>query len=213
MDKVIEKIKQYGLNFDNINYQILYDAATSIKDVKGIICEIGLREGGGLGVMIMGCVHNHDTDRPFIAIDPYGNIEYKWKDTSIVCFDYDNNMKNRTIKNLSNLCLEHNINFTLYALEDTEFFEKFSNGIPYYNNYKTIYDKYALVHLDGPHTTEDLIKEITFFKDRIEIGGIIVLDDVTGYYNFNEVENFILLENKYTIISNNGKKASYKKIR
>jgi len=37
---------------------------------------LGLREGGGLGVMMFGCIDNEDTNHPFIALDPYGNIEY-----------------------------------------------------------------------------------------------------------------------------------------
>jgi hypothetical protein len=216
MVNILEKIQEintFNLNNDHNTHTILYNAATSIKNVDGIVCEIGLRGGGGLSLMMLACIENNDANRKFIAIDPYGNIEYHWKENEVVRFDYTNKMKLTTIKSLSDFCLHYNIDFNLYCLEDTEFFNRFHDGVPFYNEVKQIINTYALVHLDGPHAVSELQREINFFKTRMAMSGIIVLDDVTGYYSLADVESFLLNDGSFINLENDGVKSSYKRIK
>jgi hypothetical protein len=206
--EIINKCIQYGLNFDHHYHGVLYNASKKIKDVNGIVCELGLREGGGLGVMMLGCLDNKDINRPFISIDPYGNIEYEWRDNTMVVFDYDNQMKNRTLKNIYSLCEKFNLNFMFYNLEDTEFFSKYSDGIQIYDILKSVNNEYALVHLDGPHTTNKLLEELEFFCKRVNNNGMIVLDDIKEYYNYELIKNY-LYENDFELFEESHIKASF----
>ena len=208
MENVINRCIEHGLNFDHHFHDVLYNAAEKIKNVEGIVCELGLREGGGLGVMMLGCMDSGDAKRVFVAIDPYGNIEYEWKDGTTVVFDYTNQMKNKTLKNLYTLCEIHDLQFTLYNLEDTEFFSKYAEGIPVYDSIKTINNSYALVHLDGPHTTAKLLEELEFFCKRVSLNGIIVLDDIAGCYDYEVVQNY-LYENGFELLEQLHIKASF----
>lgn len=206
--EVINKCIQYGLNFDHTHHEVLYNASKKIKNVEGIVCELGLREGGGLGVMMLGCIDNEDTNRTFTAIDPYGNIEYEWKDNTVVVFDYTNQMKNRTLKNIYTLCENFNLNFIFYNLEDTEFFSRYSKGLLVYDKVKTINNLYALIHLDGPHTTNKLLEELEFFCERVNHNGIIVLDDISGYYDYKIIQEY-LYENGFELLEQSHIKASF----
>lgn len=214
LENLIKESKDLGFDYDHHNHQILLNAIDSITEVEGIVCEIGLRKGGGLVIMMLSWLNNnHNKDRYFIAIDPYGNIDYKWKDGVTLKLDYTNKMKNETLSRLYSFCSTHNINFNLFCLTDFDFFDKFENGVIIYDQNRKILDKYALVHLDGPHTTEDLIKEIDFFKPRISLGGFIVLDDVQGYFNLQKLEEIILCDSTFVLVENDNHKASYKKIK
>jgi hypothetical protein len=216
MVNIIEKIQEinkFNLNNDHAHHSVLFNAALAIQNVEGIVCEIGLRGGGGLALMMLACIENGNTDRKFLAIDPYGNIEYHWKENAIVRFDYTNSMKLTTMKSLSDFCLHYGIDFNLYCLEDTEFFKRFGDGVPFYNEVKQVLNTYALVHLDGPHAVLELQQEISFFKDKMAIGGIIVLDDVTNYYSLPEVESLLLNDGSFKNIENDGVKSSYIRIK
>jgi hypothetical protein len=211
-NELLDRCRQYGFTFDQLEQQILYNAAASIKDVEGIVCEIGLREAGGMSVMMMGCLDNEDYSHPFLAIDPFGNIAYNWQENVTVMTDYTNQMKNKALSNLYKFCFERNLNFNLICLEDTEFFNRFSDGVPIYTEAKkTIYDKYALIHFDGPHTVKDITNEIKFFKDKMSVGGMLVFDDVVGYYDHNKVEEYILEGDYYELVEKSNHKASYKR--
>ena len=212
MKTVIDRCIEYGLNFDHHGHNVLYNATKRIKNIPGMVCELGLREGGGLGVMMLGCIDNQDTDRTFTAIDPYGNVDYEWKDGVTVVFDYTNQMKNKTLKNLYTLCENFNLNFIFFNMDDTHFFKKHSNGVPVYNRVKTINDTYALVHLDGPHTTAKLLEELEFFCEKVGQNGIIVLDDIAGYYDYEKIQQF-LSENGFELLEQSDIKASFIKIK
>jgi hypothetical protein len=213
LEEEIKKIQSLGLGYDHHNHQVLLNAASSIKEVDGIVCEIGLRRGGGLLLMMKACINNQDLKRHFIAIDPYGSIPYKFRDGVTVRLDYTNSMKHETLSNLYSFCKDEDLSFDFFNMTDSDFFEKFSDGVLLYDEERSLVSEYALVHLDGPHQTEELIFEIDFFKNRMALGGIIVLDDVTEYYDLSKVENAILKEENFSLIENDGFKASYRRIK
>jgi hypothetical protein len=213
--ELIEICKTYGFTFDQLEQQLLYNAAYSIKGVEGIVCEIGLRDSGGMSIIMMGCLDNTDTNRPFIALDPYGAIKYRWQENMTVYTDYTNQMKNKSLKNLYAFCEIKNINFSLYCMEDTEFFKRFPDGVPTYSeNEKVLQDKYALVHFDGPHAVKDIINEIDFFKNRLSIGGFFVFDDTyVDYYDHDIVEKYLLQDDNYELVGKETHKCSYKRVK
>ena len=85
-------------------------------------------------------------------------------------------------------------NFTLFNLGDDEFMNRFHDGVPIYNEKKQIKNVYDLVHLDGPHKTVDVIKEIMFFAERSRKDSLIILDDYPKY-NYDLCVKIFLLFN------------------
>jgi hypothetical protein len=178
----------------NDGYELLYDAALLARDVQGITCEIGLRAGGGTR-RILDALQTQIAQRTHIAIDPYGNIPYYWKEGIIPeDTDYTNNMRDRIMITMSQYCIDNpNVNFYLYTMEDTEFFKRFSDGIPvYFDRGKQILNQYSLVHFDGPHDLESTFNETLFFAARTTKGSVFVYDDVNDYYNHNIIRSYLL---------------------
>jgi hypothetical protein len=114
---------------DSSEYEILKNAASMIKNVEGFTCEIGLREGGS-SQMILDSVKKNGDSKIHVAIDPYGNIEYSHWENRVERLDYSNQMKNKTLSNLYSYCFENNMECLYFPLEDTEFFKRYSDGIP-----------------------------------------------------------------------------------
>lgn len=167
---------------DGREYEILAQAAASVSslNVPGLIAEIGVRLGGGMKVLI-------DTvgldERTVIAIDPYGDIPYSVNDEiDPSSRGYDNAMRDECLANLYLYAKHTKANVLFFPLEDTEFFSRYSDGVPIYvDGAKKIEDKYALVHFDGPHSSEAVIQEVLFFDERMSPGGYFVFDDIGAY--------------------------------
>ena len=216
---------------DSQEYHILSNAAKDIKDVEGLTCEIGVRLGFGSLSIMMETV-NEPTTRVHIGIDPFGNIEYQhgdycrcpscesgWKNSPA---NYTNGLKREFLKNIYEWCFESKSEFLFFQLEDTEFFERFSDGVPIYSHdkhigddnykdnqgFKKLVDKYALVHIDGPHDLKTVQNETNFFIDRIAIGGYLVYDDVADYDHHIIDEQ--LLKHGYVCKERGHRKISYK---
>ena len=198
---------------DSTEYKILKEACDRVKGDNLLTCEIGVREGLGSKIILESFknkTHWH------IGIDPYGNISYKHydhppivkKDGALIDgvrqkagtklplsfrANYTNQMKAELLKNLDFP------NFTLYQLEDTEFFKRFADGVPIYRNVKSLMTKYDLVHFDGPHRSLDIVTEVIFFASRASDNCVFVFDDypqynmslighmLIHYYNFKQV--------------------------
>lgn len=197
---------------DSQEYEILVNATKNIKGVPGAIVEIGTRRGGSAKMIIDTLVENNDTNRSMFCIDPYGNIDIEctnlnmsvhYPGTKVVGdpsskeitapykFDYTNDMRNRTIPSLYYYAYQAGLNFTFFCLEDTEFFVRYSDGVPVYDQYKKIEDKYALVFFDGPHTNEAIQTELDFFLERTVPGSVFVFDDLWMADHDNIVEERI----------------------
>ena len=216
--KTVEAYYSNLIETDGLNYEILVNGVNEIKGVKGIICEIGTRRGGSAKWIIDTLSKNKDTDRTFITIDPYGNVEYDHGDGNIgsrkeVVGDYTNIMRSETIPYLYHYGLNKLSNFIFYNLEDTEFFERYKDGIPIYSKEKKeIVNQYSLVFFDGPHDYNSVYKEVEFFNERTPLGAVYIFDDVSGSYNHNLLENKILLDFGWTRLDTSERKNSYKKL-
>lgn len=166
---------------DSLDYELLFMAAASIKHVPGIICEIGTRRGGSLRFIIDGLLSVDDVNRNVVCIDPYGNIEYASGENEIIRQDYTNDMRNESLPNIYTYLQGRPVNVVFMCLEDTEFFKRFGDGVPFYQQYKEVINQYALVFFDGPHDTPSLLKELEFFYPRSIQGTQFVFDDVALY--------------------------------
>lgn len=166
---------------DSLDYDVLYDAAASIKGVEGTVCEIGTRRGGSLKVIIDALISNGDNNRNIVCIDPYGNIDYADAEDVVMKHDYTNDMRNETLPNIYTYIQGKPVNVVFYCLEDTEFFDRFADGVPFYQEYKTMSNQYSLVFFDGPHDTPSLLKELEFFYTRSVKGTYFIFDDVQVY--------------------------------
>ena len=207
-----ESMLNYRLETDSQDYHVLANATRDIKDIPGLICEIGTRRGGSMKVIIDALLENRDFDRNVVGLDPYGNIDYNFTQDETKKLDYTNDMRNETFYSLYGYVMNKPVNLVLHVLEDTEFFKRFSDGVPFYKESKTIINDYALVFFDGPHHTDPILKEMEFFQPRTQKGGIWVFDDVKDYYPHNEVIEPWLFANGWELIDKTVHKASYRKM-
>ncbi len=199
------------LRCDSSQYEVLENAAASIKGVRGMTCEVGVRAGGGSKFIIDGLMKAEDLGRTHVCIDPYGHIDYQENETSIRKIYYTNGMRNRCMIDLYEYVVGKDINLLFFCLEDTEFFRLFQEGVPIYKENKTIETKYALVHFDGPHSLASVMNEVHFFETRVDKGALFVFDDVIGYYPHSKVEEH-LLQTGWERVMIEPPKASYVKV-
>lgn len=180
-----------NLPADSRRYDCLYQAAQSIKGIEGITCEIGLRRGGGSETIVQGCLDNDDK-RVHIAIDPYGDIPYALGGGH-THFDYTNDMRGSALPRIFEWMHGKGVYFQFYGMEDTEFFRRFADGVPtYQNGVMTLENVYALVHFDGPHAVVPVRQEVEFFGTRSAVGTQWVFDDIETYAHETDVHPLIL---------------------
>ena len=218
---------------DSQEYEVLVNAAAKLdRETPGAIVEIGTRRGGSAKMIIDGLVSTGNNNRSMFCIDPYGKIEIECSNlnmtvhepnrqiegdkeskeiTSPQRFDYDNTMRNRIIPSLYYYAYNAGFNFTFFCLEDTEFFKRYHDGVPVYDEVKTLENEYAFVFFDGPHDNIALDTELEFFVPRSVIGTIFVFDDVWMMDNDKIVEQKWLFPNGFELIERGKIKASYVK--
>ena len=105
------------------------------------------------------------------------------------------------------------LNFTFFCLEDTEFMKRYQDGVPVYDEYKKLEDKYAFVFFDGPHDDDALNRELEFFVPRAPVGAVFVFDDVWMMNHDTVCEQKWLFPNGFELLERKNIKASYRKIK
>lgn len=196
---------------DSENYDLLQKASEEIADVEGISLEIGLRQGGGSKYMIDGLLKS-GKKRTHIAIDPYGSMDYLYTDEFIVSPGwYPDTERDLAVPGLLLYCSKTPINFLFFQMTDDQFFKRFEDGVPVYvSGEEELLTKYALVHFDGPHTTETTLAETVFFEARASVGARFVYDDVHGFYRHEIIRQY-LIERGWEVTYTSPKKIVYKK--
>ncbi len=195
---------------DSQNYEVIAKAVEHSLKVDGMTCEIGLRRGGGTKVIVDTLAANN-VKKVHIAIDPYGNIEYRPDDTHQMRLDYTNDMRDEALPQIIQYCRMKGINFQFFNMEDTEFFERFADGVPVYSYFKTKLTKYAMVHFDGPHDYPSISKEVQWFASRTPQGGTWVFDDIHDY-DHKRLEETDIFSSGFTKLIEEGRKAAYVKV-
>jgi len=127
-----------------------------------------------------------------IGVDPFGNIDYTHWENRTEKLNYTNKMKQLMIINLQKYCYDNEFEFIFFPLEDTEFFKRYSDGIPIYNQNKYIINTYSLVFFDGPHSVSAIKTEFDFFHGKIPKGGYVVFDDINQYPHVKALHPYIL---------------------
>ena len=174
-----------------------------------MICEMGTRKGGSLSHILNALIEGGDTDRNVVFIDPYGEIEYAHKEGQILQRSgYDNRMRNEALSNIYRQLGPHPMNVIPMIMEDTEFFLRFADGVPFYQAHKVLQTEYALVFFDGPHDVASILREIFFFHPRSPAGAMWVFDDVTRYYDHDQIER-VLFPLGWKLVEKTRHKASY----
>lgn len=206
---------QGELHTDGLDYHVLYDAAQMIKGVPGLTCELGVRRGGSSAMIMQACIDNDDK-RVHVGIDPFGNIEFyhPWAPVpgEKMRGDWTNKMKQEAMPPLFEYCKQHEYEFIFFCLESTEFFKRFADGVPVYNEYKRIINEYALVFFDAPPSPDGKtkIEEAEFFQSRTPKGGMFVFDDVS-LYSHQGLHNKLIDEWGFELVDS-AWKWSYRKV-
>ena len=163
---------------DSVEYTSLAEAVQSLKNPIGASVELGVRLGLGSKTIIDAYRNFHPNIRlNHLGIDPYGDIDYAASDSVLARkFNYDNLMKKTTLINFA----EEYPEFHLVNFEDTEFFNRFSDGYPVYEEKKHMITHYELVHFDGPHDTRSVMREAVFFNQKKADQTFWIFDDISG---------------------------------
>lgn len=168
---------------DGRYYETLFMAAAATAKVPGMVCEIGTRLGGSLKQLIDGTLSEGVANKNIICIDPYGGIDYLHAENKLWNYDYTNDMRNTAWKNVYTYIEGKPINVVLMCMEDTEFFKRYSDGVPFYQQGKQLITNYSLVFFDGPHDSGALLEEVAFFAPRSVQGTRFVFDDIWNYHH------------------------------
>lgn len=196
----------YDLPGDSLDYELLTKGIELSKDTAGITIEIGLRRGGGTKYII-DAIAQYCPHKIHVAVDPYGSILYADKDNQKIRLDYTNDMAGESLPQIYGYAHSKKVRFLFFQLEDTEFFERFKDGVPVYELEKTIESKFGFVFLDGPHDVPSLEAELRFFGPRMSVGSCICFDDI-AHYNHDVIEQ-ALFNRGFELIEKTGRKALY----
>jgi hypothetical protein len=138
---------------------------------SGIFLEIGTRAGGTAMMAIKSQQSN-----VVLSVDPYGSKPYI--DTNgIAPFVYPDEMYRATLARLSALALQENKTFVQFKIPSQEYMSKSLNMWIVGNEVTTHDIKYSYVLLDGEHNDVTVSKEIDFFYDKMQPGGILLIDN------------------------------------
>ena len=167
---------------DSKDYNLLTQAAERVSNVETkqplLTAEIGVRRGLGTKIIleytrpINSGLHFH------IGIDPYGDLKYPHSDKGEpVVLDYNSKMKSEHLTDFAD-----KENYQFINLTDMKFFEKYFNGVVFYDHGKEYHlNTYHLVHFDGPHITPAVVAETVFFAQRSVVGSVFIFDDWQTY--------------------------------
>lgn len=196
---------------DSFDYHVITNAIAAIPaDKKGLTCEIGLREGGGTRYIMDALQKSLFPYKVHVAIDPFGNLVYARKDGVDRRMDYTNRMRDSSIGHIYLYAMKTGVNFVFINLDDTEFFKRYSDGVPVYSENKHLFSEYIFVHFDGPHHRELVQDEFVWFNKRMTTGATIVFDDVSDY-DHSKLEETIL-SSGWKLLEKTKRKASYQKL-
>jgi len=197
------------------DYDIITRAIEAIPAGKiGMTCEIGLRKGGTSGYIMDALAKGIFPYKVHVAVDPFGNIVYAEREGLDRKLNYTNQMRDKYIGPIYLYAMEREINFIFLNLEDTEFFDRYGDGVPVYSENKHILNEYIFAHIDGPHQYFPVRNEFHWFDDRMSSGATIVFDDIASYDH--EVLEAEILVRGWKLLEKHTEpydgKASYQKI-
>lgn len=166
-------------------YGILLEAL-KMSPNQGLTCDIGIRKGRS-SQLIMEHTAQFRQNHTHISIDPYGSIGYHattYLPPGVT--DYSNQMRRETVYNLSKIAMQLNVNLFFLPMEDSEFFIRFADGVPVYQETKELVNEYGFVFVDGQHSLEAVRAAVNFFSTRMAPNGVLMFDN-TDVYDHGQV--------------------------
>lgn len=172
---------------DGTEYQMLYNAVQKVKDVEGLVLEIGTRKGGSMMIIIDALLESGQNNRNIVSIDPYGMIEYNsGLQYGITRFDYTNDMKKQTMIDLFTYVQDKPVNFIPICLTSDDFFALYSSGVSIYNIERQIINKIAFAFVDGQHDTSSVLADCFNIGEKAVTGTRIVIDNI-DFFDLEDV--------------------------
>ncbi len=193
---------------DSFEYEIIESAVKKLSNPIGASFEIGLRRGMGSKKIIDSYRKYHPNLKELIHIglDPYGNLPYTFSEERKDRVEdalYTNLMKRETLINF----LKKYPEFYFVNLDTHEYFKRFSDGYPIYENKKKIINKFEIVHFDGLHDLENVTLEVKFFLNHLSPQTIFIFDDIDAF-DMQKIRK-ILLDNNFKDFESGKRKASF----
>jgi hypothetical protein len=181
--------KPINFDGDSQHYDMLYRAAADIASLDGVTIEIGLRRGAGTETIVQALL-DRKVAPVHMAIDPYGDVDYP-EDVRIVRPGYTNDMRRNVLPELYEWLRTNGVTFIFWPLTDEEFFRAFPDGPPIYDRVMTRVTNFSLVHFDGPHSAETVMREVHYFAPFTLPGGAWVFDDPGMYFHDEHCDHAI----------------------
>ena len=192
---------------DSFEYEIIESAVKKLSNPIGASFEIGVRRGMGSKKIIDAYRKYHPNLRELIHIglDPYGDLPYTFSEDrkNSTAANYTNLMKRETLINF----LKKYPEFHFVNLDTHEYFKRFSDGYPIYENKKKIINKFEIVHFDGLHDLENITLEVKFFLNHLSPQTIFIFDDIDAF-DMQKIRK-ILLDNNFKDFESGIRKASF----
>lgn len=170
------------------------------------VVEIGTKLGGS-AIMFLRALAFQADPRWFLTIDPYANIEF-WndgEDKSQPGHNEGMSSYRRAMRLLAMAAEETGSNWIHFLCTDEEWFTKTFKYIklPTPKGDRSSISTFSFVYLDGPHNTETVLQQLSFFRSRMCKGGIITIDDSHLFSNLDILINAAYPQNG---VSNKGER-------
>ena len=190
---------------DSFDYYVLTEAVSNIKEIPGLICEIGVRTGGSTKLIIDELTNG----RTLIGIDPYGGLPYDFDHRVDHNISFTNeDYRNPSLPKIYEYAFNKGVNFIFQNMTSEQFMLRFADGVPIYQDGKEVIENnYALVFFDGSHMTNTVLAETIFFEARTT--GVLVYDDYK-LYRHEHIDQY-LTERSWLEIAKTNQKISYRK--
>jgi len=194
---------------DSLEYEYIKEQIETLNMEDTVLtCEIGLRKGLGSKTIMDAVIAKGVVNYRHIAVDPYGNLNYKhYDDRPPYTADYTDEMKVQTVAELSKYK-----EFAFFEFPDEYFFQTMGEGYPFSIDGQTfLLGQYSVVHLDGPHTSQAVQKEIDFFMKRMTDNSLLIIDDYKTM-NLNTVRWFLEGKMGFKPVVEGERKLIYKRV-
>jgi hypothetical protein len=140
--------------------RLVVSAAQVLPPGGGV--ETGVLRGGTAGLLMLAA-----TPESFlVAIDPYGLPTQSYPDLAHVYGAWPE--ARQTISTLHSLGTKQNVTFCHYLMNSQAFAAADHLRHP---------GTFRIIHLDGDHSRETVVQELTYFRDRVKGPALFILDD------------------------------------
>jgi hypothetical protein len=169
-------MKDYEFLSHKIDLNFFEDCIKELKNPCGISIEIGVLRGGSSKLIM----ENYKKIHPSLLHFHIGVDSFSYPD------------QNKDRMHLQEAIVKNNdTNFIFCFLSVEDYIKVFFDGYPLYANYKKLNTFfYDLVHLDGRKNMALEFKQISFFSERINKNGFIIIDDI-DILNMKNIDDYM----------------------